>query len=485
MTPKYDLVAIAKQTMIAKGLQPDYPQAVTDQLKGINAPAALPNLEDSRKLLWCSIDNDDSKDLDQLTYAQDEANGQISLWVAVADVDALVAKDSPIDNHAQVNTTTVYTPSKNFAMLPEKLSTNLTSLNEKQERAAVVVKMLMNPSGDIVDASIHHATVYNYAQLTYNAVGAWLEGKGAIPEKVAAIKGLEENLTKQSLAAQILRKKRYELGALTLETIEAVPVFQGEEIVGLEPATTNKAHQLIEHFMIATNTSIARYFAKAKIPSLRRVVRVPKRWDRIVEVAQEKGETLPAQPDSKALDAFLIKMRDRDPEAFPDLSLTIVKLLGSGEYVVEVPGDNPVGHFGLALKEYTHSTAPNRRYPDVITQRQIKNSLWTHVSLYQTAELEKLAYHCTVQEDAAAKVERQMRKSAAAILLSNQIGTTFQGIITGSSDKGTWVRIFKPATEGRIIKNGKALDVGDKVQVKLVGVDVEKGYIDFAFVQKI
>lgn len=476
----FDLAEIARKQMLSRGLQPDYPRAALSQLEQINQPAhSTPEMADLRKLRWCSIDNDDSRDLDQLTYSEKGPEDKIVIYIAIADVDALVDKDTPIDQHAQVNTTSVYTPGKIFPMLPEKLSTNLTSLNEGEDRVAIVVKAVINGSGEIDESTIIHAMVHNYAQLTYNGIGAWLEGAGEMPSQVMEHPGLAENLKLQNEAAQRLRTRRYAIGALSLETPEAVPLFSGGRIVSLEPATTNKAHHLIENFMIAANTSIARFLAKEKIPSLRRIVRIPKRWDKIVDLALEKGFQLPDEPDSKALDKFLIKMKSEDPVAFPDLSLSIVKLLGSGEYVVEKPGEPHVGHFGLALRDYTHSTAPNRRYPDVITQRQIKRPLGIATIHYSSNELEKLAFHCTIQEDAAEKVQRATRKSAAALLLQDRIGETFEGIITGASEKGTWVRIFHPAVEGKVVKGAEGLDVNDRVQVKLVGTNVPEGYIDF------
>lgn len=475
----FDLEEIARKQMLSRGLQPDYPTAALHQLEKIDQPAPPTNeLQDLRKLLWCSIDNDDSRDLDQLTYAE-KMDGNFTIYIAIADVDVLIDKDTPIDQHAQVNTTTVYTPAKIFPMLPEKLSTNFTSLNEGVDRVAMVVKAAVNPQGELQKSEIFHALVHNHAQLTYNGVGGWFEGKKEIPAKVAALAGLAEILQLQNQAAKALRQKRISIGALSLETPEAMPIFSGGRLVNMEPATSNSAHHLIENFMIAANNSIARFLAKEKIPSLRRVVRVPKRWDKIVELAQEKGFQLPAEPDSKALDNFLIKMKKEDPVPFPDLSLSIVKLLGSGEYIVEKPGEPPVGHFGLALRDYTHSTAPNRRYPDVITQRQIKAALGIAKVHYNNNELDKLAYHCTIQEDAADKVQRATRKSAAALLLQDKIGQSFDGIITGASEKGTWVRIFEPAVEGKIVKGAEGLDVHDRVTVKLVGAYVPEGFIDF------
>jgi VacB/RNase II family 3'-5' exoribonuclease len=454
-------------------------------LETIKEPASIRNnIKDLSQLLWCSIDNDDSKDLDQLTLAEKLPNQKTRLWVAIADVDALVAKNSPIDQSAQVNTTSVYTPAKIFAMLPEKLSTNLTSLNEKENRLAVVIQMDITAAGEIVEPSIYRAMVYNKAQLNYRTVGEWLESKGNIPEKVKLVDGLENALKCQHEITQVLKERRQEMGALSLETAEVEAKWRKDTGLLLEPVKHNAAHQLIEHFMIAANSVVATFLKNEKISSLRRVVRIPKRWDRIVDLAAENGEKLPQVPDSQALDQFLIKMREKDPTTFPDLSLTVIKLLGNGEYVVEKSGDLPLGHFGLALREYTHSTAPNRRYPDLITQRQLKAYLEKQSLPYEDTELEILALHCSQQEDAATKVERQMNKTAAALLLSSSIGSIFDGIVTGASDKGTWVRIFNPPAEGKVVKGFEGVDVGDHVRVRLVGVDVPKGFIDFIVLNK-
>lgn len=475
-----DLAELATQMMREKGLEPEFPQEVLQQLSQINNPAtSSAKDEDLRALLWCSIDNDDSRDLDQLTYAEKSPDGMTTIWIAIADVAALVEKDSPIDRHAQMNTTSVYTPAKIFTMLPEKLSTNLTSLNEGEDRACMVVKIQISPAGDIVNSSIFQAIVHNYAKLTYSATGAWLEGKNGLPEKVKQVPGLENILKAQHEAAQILKQKRHEAGSLTLESSEAEVKMLGNDQIAIQLSTHNFAHQLIEEFMIAANRVTAQHFSDAKIVSLRRVVRVPKYWDQIVEVAKSYGETLPLYPDSKALDAFLIRRKKIDPVSFPDLSLTVIKLLGRGEYVVENDEENPVGHFALALSDYTHSTAPNRRFPDLISQRQYKAFLNGKESPYSSEELSRLAVHCTQQEDSAMKVERQVSKSASAAFLSSQIGTIFQGIITGVNEKGTWVRIFQPPVEGKIIHGFERLKIGDKVSVQLTYVDVAKGFIDF------
>lgn len=480
-----DLAQLANQIMQEKGLQPEFSKEELQQLSQINNPTPLSSkYVDLRSLLWCSIDNDDSRDLDQLTYAEKGKDGKTTLWIAIADVDALVEKDSPIDMHAQINTTSVYTPAKIFSMLPEKLSTNLTSLNEGEDRVSMVVKIQINQTGDIENSSIFQAIVHNYAKLTYNAIGGWLEGMNSLPDKVKQVPGLENVLKIQHEAAQILKQKRHEAGSLTLESSEAeVKITSNSQIV-IQLSFHNFAHQLIEEFMIAANRATAQHFSNAKITGLRRVVRIPKYWDRIVEIAKSFGVDLPQHPDSKALDVFLINRQKKDPESFPDLSLTVIKLLGRGEYIVENDKNNPVGHFALALSDYTHSTAPNRRFPDLISQRQYKAFLRGEKDPYTLEELYSLAAHCTQQEDAAMKVERQVNKSAAAALLSSQVGTVFKGIVTGTGDKGTWVRIFQPAVEGKITHGFEKLNIGDRVSVQLKYVDITKGFIDFVFLGK-
>ena len=430
-------------------------------------------------LLWCSIDNDDSRDLDQLTVAEAMPGGAVKILVAIADVDAVVKKQSALDDHAQHNTTSVYTAAEIFPMLPEKLSTDLTSLNFESDRLAVVIEMVIAADGSLQSSDIYGATVRNRAKLAYNSVAAWLEGNGPMPQAIGAVNGLDENLRLQDRVAQKLKALRHAHGALDLETIEARPVFDGDELKDLEADKQNRAKDIIEDFMIAANGVTARYLASKKFPSLRRVVRTPKRWDRIVELAAERGSTLPKEPDSKALEQFLVSAKAADPLRFPDLSLSVIKLLGAGEYVVELPGDSAAGHFGLAVKDYAHSTAPNRRYPDLITQRLLKAAMAGGPSPYENDELEALAKHCTEEEDAAKKVERQVGKSAAAMLLESRIGEQFDAIVTGASDKGTWVRLLHPPIEGRLVSGFEGMDVGHRLRVQLIRTDVERGYIDF------
>lgn len=475
-----DLSKLAYQVMLEKGLQPEYSKEELNQLSNIKCPALpLPKYTDLRNLLWCSIDNDDSLDLDQLTYAEKLDDDRYVIWVAIADVDALVKKNSPIDLHAQINTTSVYTPTKIFAMLPEKLSTNYTSLNENEDRVAMVVKITLNAQGDLENSAIFQAVVRNSAKLAYPSVSGWLEKKDPMPPKIKIVPGLANTLILQHQIAQILRQRRAQEGSLTLHVPKTEVKIKNSDFE-IESPSQDAAQQLIEEFMIIANRAGANYFKEAKIASLRRVVRTPQNWDQIVKVAHHFGEQLSPKPDAKALDQFLIKRLKMDPDSFPDLSLTIVKLLGRGEYVVENITDTPIGHFALAVTNYTHSTAPNRRFPDLISQRQYKASLNQENQPYTLDELHQLAAHCTQQEDAAMKVERRLNKSAAAALLTSHIGNVYKGIVTGASEKGTWIRIFNPAIEGKLVKGFEKLKVGEKISVRLVNVDIEKGFIDFS-----
>jgi VacB/RNase II family 3'-5' exoribonuclease len=474
------LVELAHQAMIDRGLAPDFDPSIEQQLATLNAPAQDddPTIRDLRDLLWCSIDNDDSRDLDQLTVAKDLGGGKVQLIVAVADVDGLVKKATPIDDHAKKNTTSVYTAGGIFPMLPEKLSTGLTSLNENEERIAIVMDMIIGTDGSVEKGDVYRARVHNRAQLTYDGVGDFLEG-GPQPPKVAKIAGLAENIKLQDRTCDKMRELRHEHGALDLETIEARPVFKDGQVVDLRQERRNNARMLIEDCMIGANGVTARFLAASNMPSLRRVVRSPERWDRIMKIAEDHGERLPGEPDAPALEEFLVRQRKADPIRFPDLSLAIVKAMGAGEYIVESPGEAPIGHFGLAVKDYSHSTAPNRRFPDLIAHRLIKSALSKSKPAYTRDELGSLATHCTEQEDAANKVERQVRKSAAACILADRIDEHFEGIVTGAGAKGTWVRIFHPPVEGKVVHGANGADVGDKIRVKLIGVDVENGFIDF------
>ena len=467
--------------MLERGLLPDFSRQALSELDQISGPATnkSTSVRDLRDLLWCSIDNDDSRDLDQLTAAKPLPSGETTVFVAVADVDALVRENSAIDGHARHNTTSVYTAARVFPMLPERLSTDLTSLNQDADRLAMVVEMKFAGDGSLRTSDIYQAIVRNRAKLAYNSVAAWLDGTGTMPSPITAINGLSENIQLQDRVAQTLKARRHLHGALDLQTIEARPIFDGDLLVDLEPDTKNRAKEIIEDFMIAANGVAARFLASKKIPSMRRVVRTPNRWDRIVELAVEHGFTLPSEPDSKALGQFLVAARTADPLRFPDLSLSVIKLMGAGEYVVEMPGDDAIGHFGLAVRDYTHSTAPNRRYPDLITHRLLKAALYGHRPPYDIDELQELAQHCTDEEDAAKKVERQVEKSAAAMLLESKIRDQFEAIVTGASAKGTWVRLLHPPIEGRLVEGYEGMDVGRRIRVQLIFTDVERGYIDF------
>lgn len=479
-----DLVSLAISAMSERGLQPEFSARVEQQLAAITGPAieagaAIPDLT---HLLWCSIDNDDSLDLDQLTVCEVLAQGAVKMRVAIADVDALVKKGTPIDDHARTNTTSVYTSARIFAMLPERLSTDLTSLNFAQDRLALVIEMVFTGDAALESSTVYRARVRNQAKLAYDAVSAWIDGEGALPAEAARVPGMEAQLRTQDALAQQLRLLRRAEGSLEFQTFQPRAVFEGEQVIDIRQQVQNRARQLIEEVMIATNGCTARYLIAQGGASLRRVVRSPERWLRIVAVANEYGETLPPEPDPKALEAFLAKRRQADPLRFPDLSLVIVKLMGRGEYVVETPGGLPIGHFGLAVRDYTHSTAPNRRFPDLITSRLLKAALAHQPSPYSNAELGELARHCTQQEDAAQKVERRMRKSEAALLLESHIGQRFDGLVTGSTTAGVWVRVFSPPAEGRLAGGDGRLQVGDKVRVKLVSTNVERGFIDFVTV---
>jgi exoribonuclease-2 len=468
--------------MLEKGLLPEFSGDALSELDKILTPATIDDeqVRDLRNILWASIDNDDSRDLDQLTVAETMHGDEVKVLVAVADVDSIVKSRSAIDDHAQHNTTSVYTAAEIFPMLPEKLSTNLTSLNFNEDRPAIVIEMVIGLDGSLKASDIYRAHVRNHAKLAYNSAAAWLEGKEIVPEAISAVNGLAENLRMQDRIAQSMKSLRHTHGALSLETIETRPIFEGDEIRDLEVEKKNRAKDIIEDFMIGANGVTARYLSSKKFPSIRRVVRTPKRWERIVELADEHGSKLPNTPDSRALEEFLTKEKAADPVRFPDLSLSIIKLMGAGEYVAELPGDTiSPGHFGLAVRDYTHSTAPNRRYIDLITQRLLKAAIAGETLPYSNNELEVLAKHCTEGEDAANKVERQVSKSAAAILLESRIGERFDAIVTGAATKGTWVRILHPPIEGKLVYGFEGMDVGHRIQVQLIHTDVEQGFIDF------
>jgi VacB/RNase II family 3'-5' exoribonuclease len=471
---------IARQAMIDYKLQPDFsPAAMAECADARTAAVASDTVPDLRDLPWCSIDNDDSLDLDQLSVSAPGPGGATRVLVAIADVDALVKPRGAVDDHARQNTTSIYTPAAIFPMLPERLSTDLTSLAFAEDRTAVVVDMAIDAQGSTADSTVYRALVRNRAKLAYNAVAAWLDGQRPMPEAVGAVPGLEAQIRAQDEVARRMRQARLERGALDFQTIETRPVFDGDKVRELSVERDNRARDLIEDFMIAANGATARFLETKRFPSIRRVVRSPQRWDRLEALAAQFGVRLPPEPDSKALAGFLASRRAADPLRFPDLSLSVIKLLGAGEYVVDPPGGDAPGHFGLAVKDYTHSTAPNRRYPDLVTERLLKAAIAGAPQPYTDDELAALATHCTEMEDQAHKVERLLRKAAAALVLESRLGEVFDAVVTGASPKGTWVRIFHPPVEGRLERGFEGADVGDRLRVRLIHTDARRGFIDF------
>jgi exoribonuclease-2 len=476
-----DLQAMARQVMLAQGFEPNFPPETQQQLADISAhpPQLAPSdtVRDLRGLLWSSIDNDTSKDLDQIEVAERLPNGDVKVMVGIADVDAFVAKDSPIDQHAARETTTVYTGICNFSMLPEELSTGASSLLESVDRPGVVIEFVIAAGGSIGASNVYRAIVRNKAQLTYGAVGTWLEGTAPAPPKVAASSELQAQLKLQDEVAQALKKLRYEHGALNIDTSEVHPVVLNQQVIDVVKQEKNRATELIEDFMIAANGVVARLLEK--VSSLRRIVKTPEHWDGIVRLAAAQGVTLPAQADSRALNDFLLKRKAVDPDHFADLSLAVIKLIGPGEYVLERPGDPEQGHFGLAVQDYTHSTAPNRRFADMVTQRLIKALLDGKPGPYSDVELAAIAANCTEKGDAARKVEREMSKRLAAVAMSHRVGETFDAIVTGVTPKGTFVRVLQPHIEGLLAQGAQGLHVGDKLRARLTRTDVPRGFIDF------
>jgi VacB/RNase II family 3'-5' exoribonuclease len=477
-----DLQAIAKEVMLAHGFEPDFPPQVQDQLADLKRKpplvVAAPGVRDLRDLLWSSIDNDTSRDLDQIEVAQRLSDGQVKILVGIADVVAFVRKQSPIDEHAARETTTVYAGIRNFPMLPEELSTGQTSLLENQDRLSVIIEFVVDATGVVTSSDVYQAVVRNKAQLQYNSVGKWLEGSAAAPAKVAASGDLQEQLKLQDEIAQKLKNQRYRNGALNIQTDEVRPLVLNEQVVDVIKQQKNRATELIEDFMVAANGVVARFLQN--VSSLRRIVRTPERWDRIVQLAAAKGFKLPSEPDSKALNDFLLHRKAADPDHFAELSLAVIKLIGPGEYVLERVGEVAPGHFGLAVQDYTHSTAPNRRFPDVVTQRLIKAMLSGQRNPYSDDELMAIAANCTQKENAARKVEREMAKRLAAVALQHRIGEVFDAIVTGVTPHGTFVRVLQQHVEGLLAQGQRGLDVGDKLRAKLIRTDLEKGYIDFA-----
>ena len=476
----FDIHAAARRVMIANGFQPDIPAAVTAEVSMAVEPTAVlaGNVQDLRALQWSSIDNDSSKDLDQLEVAEKLPNGDVRVRVAIADVDGTVTKGSATDQFAALNSTSVYTGVSTFPMLPDQLSTHLTSLGQNDDRPSVVIEFVVGSDGNIKSHTVFLARVKNQAKLAYSSVGAWLDSHGTLP--AAATPAIQDQLRLQDSVAQALRANRARRGALSLETIEAQSVMRADQTLSVELVQKTRASHLIEDFMIAANVAMAQFLDEHNSPSIRRIVRTPERWDRIVALAATLGEKLPATPDSAALEGFLTKRHAADPDHFPDLSLSIVKLIGPGEYALHLPGSADAGHFGLATHDYTHSTAPNRRYADLVTQRLLKAVLAGQPCPYSTDELTTVAAHSTEREDAARKVERQVRKEVAAVSMAPHVGESFDAIVTGANEKGTYVRVLSPPIEGRVMRGAQGLDVGDRTRVKLVSTDPAKGFIDFA-----
>jgi exoribonuclease-2 len=479
-----DLQNTAREVMRAHGFEPEFPPGVDAQLASL-ATHAVPvaaggDVRDLRSLLWSSIDNDTSRDLDQIEVAERLPDGRARLLVGIADVDAFVPKHTPIDDHAAIETTTVYTGVRNFSMLPEVLSTGTTSLLEGADKLCLVIETVIGTSGTVDSSAVYRAVARNAAQLTYDAVGAWLEGRAPAPPKVATSPALQAQLHLQDEIAQALRLERFRHGALNIETIEMRPVMVNDQVVDLARQSKNRATELIEDFMIASNGAVARELEHRRVSSIRRIVKTPERWPRIVALAATQGGALPAAPDSKALNEFLIARKAADPDHFADLSLAVIKLMGPGEYVLERPGDPEPGHFGLAVQDYTHSTAPNRRFADLVTQRLLKAALAGAGAPYSDQELAAVASNCTLKEDAARKVERDMSKRIAAVMMSGRIGELFDAIVTGVTPSGTFVRVVKPHVEGLLVQGAQRADVGDALRVRLVKTDVSRGYIDFA-----
>lgn len=477
----FDLAASAHDEMLHEGFHPDFPPPVIAQVEGISAqlaPSMQQGLPDLRQLLWSSIDNDTSRDLDQIEVAERVPDG-IRVLVGIADVTADIELHSPVDDHAASETTSVYTPARVFPMLPEALSTGLTSLVEGEDRVAIVIEMVVAADGSLVRSSVSRALVRNQAQLAYPSIGAWLEGKAAPPPKVSASGELQAQLKLQDEAAVAMRANRYRLGGLNFDRVEVQPVVRAGQVESLDARPKNRANDLIEDLMVGANEVMARTLRDSNVATIRRVVKSPERWPRIVELAARYNERLPDQPDSKALNEFLLRRKASDPVHYADVSLAVMKLMGPGEYVLAKAGGSAEGHFGLAAQDYTHSTAPNRRFADIVVQRLIKSVLAKLPSPYPDDELGAIARNCTLKEDAARKVERTMNKRVAAVAMHNRIGDWFPGVVTGVTSKGVFVRVLKPPVDGRLMRGEQGVDVGDQIQVQLLNTDPQRGFIDF------
>jgi len=451
--------------MLEAGFAPDVPddvlrevRALSDERLTVTADRAT---RDLRSLLWSSIDNIESRDLDQVEFTEREANGDIRVMIGIADVDAFVPEGSATDRYAAKNTTSVYTGIETYSMLPEALSMDITSLLEGVDRRAIIIDFSVSSEGAVNSNGMYQALIRNHAKLDYESVGRWLEGSAPMPERVSSLPGLEAQLRLQDEVTGRLRELSRRRGALEIETIEASPVVVDGKVYDLTIKEKNRARHIIENLMVTANGQMASFLRAVGSPSIQRVVSIPQRWPRIVEIAESLGEALPSEPH------------------FPDLSLSVVKLLGAGEYVVLPAGSDTEGHFGLAVHDYTHSTAPNRRYIDLVTQRLLKAVVAGEAVPYTEAEMTGIAEHCNQRQGAARKVERLMRKVIAAVMLGERVGDVFDSIVTGVSQKGTYVRLISPPAEGRVVRGERGLDVGDKVKVRLVSTEPRKGFIDF------
>jgi exoribonuclease-2 len=473
----------AFESMTANGFYPRFSKHVHDQVEHLRLTGgqrADGGVRDLRNLMWSSIDNATSRDLDQIEWAERLDNGDIRVLVGIADVDSAVEKDSPVDEHARINTVTVYTPTEIFPMLPEELSTDMTSLNENEDRLAIIADMTVKANGDVPVSTFYQAWTSNRAKLAYEDVGEWLDGKGEMPEKIASTPGLEKQIRLQKEAAERLHAYRTKKGALSFESIESSTVIENGEVKGIRSVEPNSARKLIENFMVTANVEMAEFLESNNFASLRRVVKEPRNWEGIVRIAAEHGTHLPPTPDQPKLAAFLDEQRAADPLHFPDLSLSLVKLIGGGEYVVEELGEDAGGHFGLAVRDYAHSTAPNRRFSDIAVQRLVKAVIGGEPAPYTMHDLHWIADHCNKQEKAARKVERKMRKIVAASVMKRHIGETFDAIVTGDTSAGVYARILRPPVDGRIVRGEERVRVGDKTRVRLLSASTQNGFIDFA-----
>jgi len=479
---------IAHAALVADGFQPELDAVAAAELGSLQAEPAggkatahvEAGVRDLRALLWSSIDNPESRDLDQVEWTEQLGDGSFRILIGIADVDSLVRKDSALDRHAMANSTSVYTGIRVYPMLPLEISTDLTSLNQGEDRAVMVIELVIASDGAPRSHDVYRAIVANRAKLDYASIGAFLEGQGPLPALVASTPGLEAQVWLQDRAASLLGRQRDAAGALDFETIEATPTAKDGKVESITITRKNRARDLIENFMVSANVAIAQILAERQRSAIRRVVHTPKRWSRIVDIARGYGAELPVEASAKSLSQFLASRRAADPTRFADLSLAIVKLLGPGEYVVDRPGPaDDQGHFGLAASDYAHATAPNRRYADLVTQRLIKAALLDAPAPYTDAELGTIAAHCTERENAANHVERIVRKAAAASLLAHRIGAQFEAIVTGVNRDGTYVRLISPPVEGRVMRGQDGMDVGERVTVRLIATDERKGHVDF------